>query len=246
MNEERDWEAEARVQGWKPISEFNGPEDKWTDPRTFVEKGEKITGILKSRVDRLEQTAAELRMANKEFGEYQAQLRKSDREKAQARISELEAARAAAITEGDGATFTKIDKEIQTARETLNAPLPPIDYSDAQAEQEWVKANAWYGKDPALTAFADGVTGMVEAEGYAGKARLDEIARRTKETFPHKFQNPRKNGANAVDAGGEIETGDSKAKTYENLPPDAKAACDKFVANGLTTKKDYVTDYEWD
>ena len=242
--ENRDWEGEARQQGWKPLSEFNGPEEKWTDPRTFVEKGEKITGILKNRVDRLEQTAAELRKANKEFGEYQAQLRKAEREKAEARIAQLEAARATAITDGDGQTFTQLDREIQSARDSL-APSPPSYVPDAQLEAQWLQDNAWYNKDLELTAFANGVSDIVDNEGYTGKARLDEIARRTREAMPHKFQNPRKNGANSVDAGGEIETG-AKPKTYDALPADAKAACDRFVANGLTTKEEYVKSYEWE
>jgi hypothetical protein len=225
-NENRDWEAEARDQGWKPLGEFKGPESKWTDPRTFVEKGEKITGIMKSRLDRQEQEIARLRNSNKEFGEYQKQLREKEKQALESRISELEAARAAAITEGDGTAFTRLDRTDPT-------------------EVQWAQDNPWYQRDPQLTAFADGVSYQVEMEGYTGPARLAEIARRTRETFPDKFENPNRSGANGVDEGGELETEDSEARTYENLPPDAKAACDRFVADGLTTKEDYVETFEW-
>ena len=245
--EERNYEQEAREQGWKPKEEFNGPEDKWTDAKTFVEKGEKITGILKSRVDRLEQTAAELRKANKEFGEYQKRLRETEREKLKSRISELEAQRAAAINEGDGQAFTRLDREIDSAKQGLHEPAPANGAHGIDPIGEaWARDNQWYGRDMKLTAFADGISAMVEAEGYSGQAYFNEITRRTKDVFPESFENPRKGGANPVDEGGEIETGGSKAHTYENLPPDARAACDRFVEAGLTSKEDYVASYEWE
>jgi len=244
VSEERNYEEEARVQGWRPKEEFKGPEEKWTDAQTFVEKGEKITGILKSRLDRQDQQIAELRSANKDFGEYQQQLRESDRKKAQARIAELEAKRAEAVTAGDGQEFTRTDQEIQRERDNLSAPPPPNNESSIEAA--WAGQNTWYGRDQALTAFADGVSGMVEAEGYNGQARLDEIARRTKATFPDSFENPNKSRANGVEQGGQIETGNEKAHTYENLQPEDKAACDRFVANGITTQEDYVKNYEWE
>ena len=236
---ERDYEAEAKEQGWNP--DYEGPNK--ADAKTFVEKGEKITGILKSRVDRLEQTAAELRAANKEFGEYQKQLREKDKKAAEERIAQLEALRATAITDGDGQEYNRVDREIAKARQSIQ---PENVNTEVALEQEWAANNQWYGRDLALTAFADGVTAMVEAEGYNGKARLDEIARRTRETFPQKFENPKRNASNGVESGGEIETGNSKAHKYENLPPEAKAACDRFVTNGLMSKSDYVKNFEWE
>jgi len=38
----------------------------------------------------------------------------------------------------------------------------------------------------------------------------------------------------------------SGKKSYGNLPPEAKAACDKFVKQGLMTKEAYVAEYDWE
>ena len=38
----------------------------------------------------------------------------------------------------------------------------------------------------------------------------------------------------------------SGKKSYNNLPSDAKSACDKFVKQGLMTKEQYVAEYSWD
>ncbi len=240
---ERDYVAEATAQGWKPKDQFKGPEGKFTDAQTFVEKGEKISGILKSKVERLEADVSSLRNANKEFGEYQKQLRENDRKKAERRIAELEAERATAITDGDGQRYNQVDSEIQRERVNLQQPEPN---GEVQIEAAWAASNSWYGRDQNLTAFADGVSGIVEAEGYNGQARLDEIARRTKDAFPDSFTNPNRESSNGVEQGGEIETGNEKAHTYENLPDDAKAACDRFVSSGIQSKEDYVKTYEWE
>jgi hypothetical protein len=245
VSEERDYVTEALEQGWKPKDQFNGPEEKFTDAQTFVEKGEKISGILKQRLEKQEQDIANLKNANKEFGEYQKKLREKELSAAQARIAELEAQRAAAVTEGDGQAFTKLDRDIQLERDNM-VQQQSAPQNEVQIEQAWASNNQWYGRDPALTAFADGVSGMVEAEGFQGQARLDEIARRTKATFPDKFENPKRKSSNGVESGSQIETDNSKAKTYENLPPDAKAACDRFESNGLMSKEDYVKSFEWE
>jgi len=240
--DERNYEEEAKLQGWNP--NYDGPNK--TDAKTFVEKGEKITGIMKARLDRQDREIAELRKSNKDFGEYQAKLRESDKKKAEARILELETQRAQAVNDGDGQQFTMLEREIQRERESIPTPPPPENGGMSPDDMAWAQNNQWYNTDPQLTAYADGVSGMVEAEGYQGKARLDEIARRTRETFPDKFENPNKGKSNSVEQGGEIETGDKKAHSYENLPEEDRAHCDRFIASGHTTKESFLANYEWD
>jgi hypothetical protein len=44
---------------------------------------------------------------------------------------------------------------------------------------------------------------------------------------------------------GRVPTG-KKKKGYNDLPAEAKAACDKFVKQKLMTVEQYVNEYEWD
>ena len=38
----------------------------------------------------------------------------------------------------------------------------------------------------------------------------------------------------------------SAKRSYENLPTEAKAACDRFLKQGLIrNKEDYVREYDW-
>jgi hypothetical protein len=83
-------------------------------------------------------------------------------------------------------------------------------------------------------------------QGYTGPAYYTELTRRVKEDHPEEFQNPRKAQAQPVETGGELDTKDATAHTYENLDPEAKAACDRFVAGGFTTQEEYVANFDWD
>ena len=48
------------------------------------------------------------------------------------------------------------------------------------------------------------------------------------------------------DAGGNGTRVVKGKKSYENLPSEAKAACDKFVKQGLMTREEYVKEFEWE
>ena len=243
MDEERNYEEEARAQGWRPQEEYSGDPERWTDAKTFVEKGEKIAGILKSRVEKLETRLEEAERANREFGQYtKAQLAK-ERQKSADKIAQLEAQLAQAITDGDGQAFTKLNNEI--SQERSRAPFEQ-NVDAAALASEWLKNNPWYNADTDLQIYADGLAERVANEGYQGKAYYKEITDRVRARFPEKFENPNKKRANGVESAGEIETQDSRPHTYANLPPDAKSACDMFVKQGLMTKEEYVKAYEWE
>jgi len=238
---DRNYEEEASRQGWKPEGEL--------DAQAFVEKGEKIAGILKNKNERLENRIQSLESSNKEFGEYQKKQQDKLKNENARLLSELEAQRATAITDGDGQAFTRLDREIDHVKQGLQESLPPN--GNAQFDQmanAWAQSNPWYATDNILRAYADGISTQIDQEGWTGQSRFDEITRRTEEQFPQKFGNPNQNRQTSVEESGkQIETVESKnAKTYGNLPKDAKASCDRFVADGFMSKEDFVSAYEWE
>ena len=249
MAEERDYVAEATRQGWR--EDYDG--DNKTDAQTFVEKGERIAGIAQSNAARektqFENRIAKLEAANKEFGEYKdGQLERSESRNKEL-LSELSRKRAQAVTDNDGEEFYKADREMEQVRESMDAP-PPQPNGGNQPNplfDAWLINNDWYNADPMLKAIADGVEGQIAGEGYSGPAYYSEVTRRVKEMSPDSFGNKRQSGSTSVEAGGELDVKpDSSAHSYDNLPPEAKAACDKFVAAGISTKESYVSTFEWD
>jgi len=245
VTEERNYEAEASEQGWTPKENWKGPEEKWTDAQTFVERGEQIAGILKSKNAKLETRIHNLEDSNKKFGEYHKKTLETEQRKNAERIGELEGQLEQAITDGDGQAFTRYNKELDGLKAEQQVPT-----DDAQAwnqlSQRWVGENEWYTKNSKLAAYADGISDQLRANGYTGQAYFSELTRNVHETFPEEFKNPNKSKANAVDDGGQKGSNDSKAHTFENLPADAQRAFEGFNADFGLKKEDYLKNYEWE
>ena len=253
MTEDRNYEQEAQEQGWKPESDWNNPDKQWIDAQTFVEKGERIAGIARSKAERdkvqFENRIAKLEAANKEFGEYKdGQLARSEARNKDL-LNELSRQRSQAVTDNDGEAFYKADREYQEVKDSMNAP-PSSSNGGNQPNplfDAWLINNDWFNTDPVLRTYAQGLDAQIANEGYLGPAYYTEMTKQVKAAFPDKFQNKRRSGATGVEPGGELETKPaSNAHVYDNLPPEAKAACDKFIAGGVTTKESYCATYEWD
>lgn len=245
MSESRDYEAEARRDGWVPQDDWKGEEDKWVSAQEFVERGEKITSIQKSKIERLESRLAEKDKAFGEFKEFMETARERDRKEAEKRIRDLEAQRAEAISEGDGQRFTKLDNEINDLRESSREK--PQSTSDVNAmAQEWQSNNNWYGSDDDMTIYADGISSRVASEGYTGQSYFNELSRRVRDRFPEKFQNPNREMPSTVEEPGS-QGSVSQSRTFKDLPADAQAQYERFKRQMPDfTKEQYVAQYDWD
>ena len=238
--EERNFEEEASRQGWKPDGEL--------DAQQFVEKGEKIAGIQKKRNAELQSRVERLEKSNKEFGEYQSKLLQKEKANSAALLAELEAKRAVAINDGDGQAFNQLDQEIAKTRQEINAPDPRqiSEQEWGRMTEAWLAENDWYNTNKKLQVYANGLVEEIQAQGYTGAQYYAELTRRVKSDFSEEFSNPNQNGANGVESGNFKSTEKKEEHSYDNLDKEAKAACDRFIADGLITKEEFVKTYDWD
>jgi len=138
----------------------------------------------------------------------------------------------------------ELDKELQQQQEVAKPDGNPI-------LDTWIEQNSWYTKDEELGLEADviahqlGNTGRFTNDETGYKKLLNEVEKRIKKAFPEKFSNPKKDELPEVEGGRPSPTKKSK-KTYEDLPQEARQACDEFVVQGLMTKDQYVSMYEWE
>ena len=239
---ERDYEAEALEQGWNP--DYEGPNK--TDAKTFVERGEQIAGILKSKNVKLESRIHSLEEANKKFGEYHQKTLETEKKKNEVKIQELEGQLAQAITDGDGQAYTRYNRELDGLKAEQSSYSTDAAAAWNQLSTQWVQDNPWYTTNPKLQAYADGISDRIRATAASEEDYFQKLTANVHDNFPEEFKNPNKSKANAVDEGGQKGSKDSKAKTYDNLPADAKAACDDFVKQGFMTKEQYVSSYEFE
>jgi hypothetical protein len=239
--DQRDYEAEAKAQGWAPEEQWRGKPEDFKTAEEFVKAGESIPAILKSKVDKLESRVEQLLDSNKKLNEMSQRTLQKERKEKENLIAELEEARKQAITEGDGDAFDRADKQINDLK---REDIPPEQKLDPMAKN-WLDNNPWYESNGTLAAYADGLADRLVAQGYTGKAYFDELTKRVHDTFPDEFGNKNRDKPSLVESG--TPSSPSSKRTFDNLPSDAKEAFAQFAKDipGLT-KEQFVEQYDWD
>lgn len=266
---ESELEARARRMGWKPQAEYRGDPDKWVTAQEFIEKGENELPVLRERLRvtdrRLEQTERALHGVNerlREQTEVLTQFRdfaRDGEERARKRaLEELEERHARQVSEADvagaKATLAAI-KEVEAApaAQPKKAPETPQTPPAPQAPQvppevtAWVNSNKdWYASDPVMRGAAIALHGQLlqDRPDLSMEENLAEVKRQIVRRFPERFANSRRETPGSVN--GPSEPGGRKpaGRTYADLPPEAKRACDRFVKEIPGYKREeYVATY---
>jgi hypothetical protein len=260
---------EASSQGWVPKERFRGNEQDWVDADTFVKRGREILPILRKNNENLmkdlnqtKEQLKEFRQAAEEFKTFQREAyerKASDYEK---RIQEIKESRAQAISDGDGQKVIALDDALDEAKDNLKEAKQAVkdvtstttveDTSTNTVDpnlQIWLDRNTWFGQDRRMTSIANGIGESLRLEfpGLKGQPFLDKLDEVLQEEFPDKFGGSKKSAPNSrVESGsGRAGRSGSNSQSYDNLPPDAKAACDRFVKQKLMTREQYVADFDW-
>jgi hypothetical protein len=243
-------EVEARKFGWVPQEEFKGDPNQWRDADAFLQRGREINGFLRKDLDKLNNRNAELeaqltemKSTIEEFSKFHKETEKRAYERA---IADLKAEKKEAISDGDGDRVLQIEEQIERLTEekkTVVAPKqeqPKVDPVFLQ----WKEQNSWYGTNEDLTVYADGFAQTLKQRNPAlqGKAFLDAVEEKVKNVFKEQFGVPNRERPSPVDSSTAVRTSKNK-RSYSDLPPEAKAACDKFVKQGLLTKDEYVAQF---
>ena len=261
---------EAESQGWVPKERFRGNDNDWVDAETFVKRGREILPILRKNNENLMKDLNQTKEQLKEFREAAEEFKKFQRESYERkatdyekRIQEIKDSRAQAISDGDGQKVNALDDALDEAKESFKEAkqavkdvistkepaatdtVAPVDPS----LQSWLNRNNWFGEDRRMTSIANGIGESLRLEfpGLTGQPFLDKLDEVLAEEFPNKFGGSKKNvSTSRVESGsGRQSRGSSNAQSYDNLPPAAKDACDRFVKQKLMTREQYIADYDW-
>lgn len=251
-------ETEAKTFGWVPKEEFKGEEAEWRDADTFLRRGKEINGFLRKDLEKIQRTLqskdaeiAEIRSTMEDFRKYHNETEQRAYKRA---IEDLKQEKSAAIAQGDGDKVVLLDEQLDTLKEAQRTPTAPAaqpvpDPKFAGEFQTWQEENnSWWMKDMELTELAVDFGEILKKKNpnMLGKVFLDEVLKKVKSVHPDKFENPnRQNSAVGSSSQGGGSLG-KKKKSYDNLPPEAKKACDKFTKQKLMTQEQYIADYEWD
>lgn len=248
-SEPSDEEAKARRMGWVPREEYRGDQKRWVTAEEFIRRGENELPILRERLRKQDETIAEMQAMFKEFKSYHEKTAQRAYEKA---ARDLASREREAVESADVDAFDAIQKEKQELQEEFRrpseearqAPVERPEQPEHPYYKEWLRKNEWYGKDQEAHEYANHVATFLAKTrpDLVGKADfMEAVTKEVKVRFPKKFENVNRNSPPAVETGGVGNR--SKKKSYADLPANAKAACDKYVGQGLTTREQYVKDY---
>jgi hypothetical protein len=233
---EVNYEAEASKMGWRPQEQFKGSPEKWVDAQTFVERGEQILPIVKAELKKTRAELAEVRTAAQEF--YKLTEEAATRRDAEWRAKYEQAVqdKAAAITSGDGEKA--VEAEARQKELEANRPQPKKEEQKLHPSfVAWRERNDWFGSDEDRTDEATAIGFRLTRKGLQGEAFFEALDEEMAKRTPPRAS-PQRGGK---------PSGESKGvKSYDNLKPEYKEACDKMVRTLGIKKEQYIASCDGD
>lgn len=233
-----DVEQRAMAQGWVPEDQYSGS-GKWRSAEDFLDRGELFAKIDEQnrRIKGMESTLH----AAKTHLEL---VRKTEYNRA---VQALRAEKKQALAEGDADAVVDVEERMEVAKAEFVQEQMAAQRQQQLASQQphpvltaWVNKNTWYQTDRAMRVFADEVGKELAAAGLADpRELLDEVERRTKKEFSHKFQNPNRAKPGSVESG--TNKGSQSKDTFQ-LTPEETVVMNKFVKAGHMSKEEYIKD----
>lgn len=246
-----DFEAEARKMGWTPPEDFKGDPKHHLDAETFYNRAIEYMPIAKATIKKLSNRLDAAERTAKQAAEFFSKAEQRAYERA---LSDIRAEQEAAVESGDVEAHRKAAKKLDDLEKPSAAPSEEVS-EEQRAEEfaDWGKANKWYATNPVMQAYADSQASILARtkNGILDRADLDTVAEKVKARFSDEYPDdfaavtPRPKRS-SVEGGGQPAPRRG-SKTYNDLPPEARAMCDKWVKNGtIKSRDDYVKSYQWD
>lgn len=227
-------ELQAREQGWVPKDDFKGEEHKWVDAGEFLRRGE-----LFSKIESQNKELKAIRETLLQFKDHHSKVQETAYKKA---IADLKAKKKEALLEGDADLVIEVDEQLDEVKDQQRRIAAQPAVQEPQGEHptfvNWKQKNSWYENNKPMRGWAD-VRGLELAqEGKSPDEVLRIVEREVRTEFAHKFENPNRSKAGAVEAAPQRG---SRNDSFE-LTSDQRTMMNKFVKQGLMTEKEYIDE----
>ena len=239
---ERDFEKEARANGWVPEGEWKGEKKpaQFLDAETFVKRGEEITPFVQKQNAKLK---AELDKREADFAKRIERMEKATQKAFEAaekqhktEIARVKQEQLAAVESGDVKEYARLEKIKGDLESAAPKPEDKVQTDDLASRQDkWRADNPWFDEDFEMQEYA------IKYSDFHGRKHpnlsfednMKVVEAEVKRKFADKF-NGKSNGHAAVDGGGSFPGAARKqGKTGVDLPAEARIAGEKFVKQGL-------------
>lgn len=251
QNETSNVEKTAREMGWRPLEEFRGDSSKWVDAETFVSRGEHFLPIIKADRDRLrEQNAqivaslAETKQLLAASQEAIAELRKYHDEDTKRAVDkarkDLVAQLKQARDDGDVDLEVTLQSQINKIDVAKSAapppPAPAPTPSAATIDPEfaaWEADNPWFKTDRKKHALAMAIAQELRDDpanaGLVGRKFYDKVTEGVEAYLGPAGSPPASKVAGGRPTGSAGSGASVRARSFADLPEDAKLACASFA-----------------
>lgn len=232
-------EQKALEMGWRPKDEFDGDEEDFIDAKEFVRR--------KPLFERIEHQSKELKAVRKALEEFKGHYSKVQETEYKRALSELKATQRAALAEGDIEKYHALNEAIDEVQDEAKELAQERDNIQVVEEvvdprfQVWANRNPWYQSSPGMRNYADEVGKRLQAQGLPPLEILQKVEAAVKKEFAHKFTNPNRASAPAVEGSAkrtssvrdDFELNDQEKKIMHTLTSGP---------NALLTKEQYIKD----
>lgn len=263
-------EREARRNGWQGREEFKGRPEEFVDAseyleraRTFVpflkqERG-RLQGELKSRDEQIAALSGNVRALSATVEALNESREEDLKEARAAERAEIEARLAQATEDSDAKGIAKATSDL-VAHDTETAAAAKVEKKPAvSADQQinpalkaeidgWMQEHQEYLNDVRLGSLTNAIGAEMRAKGdkRTGRVFLDDALNEALKTLgrePSRQGDSKAAGGNG--GGGRGDASGEGAKTYADLPAEAKAACDKQAQRLVGPNRAHKTIESW-
>jgi hypothetical protein len=241
--EGKEHEAEALKLGWVPKEKFRGNPERWVDAKAYVDRGNEVLPIVKAQLRKTEAELEEFKKTSAEWRTFSEAHTERQVNEWKAKYEEAVRDKSAALTQGDGEKF--VEAEARQKQLEAEKPQPPKTEATKGPDPEfkaWLDENPWYVSDRKKRLKADLIGADLVQDGLRGRALYDAVKERLEELEQDSTGTTR----SGPQRGGRTAASTKGARTYENLKPDYKDACDRFVKTMGVKQADYVAKCDED
>lgn len=249
--QERDFEAEARAQGWTDKEAFKGDPNKWVDAETFARRADEVMPFLKKQNGNLKRELDDMKTAIKRLTKAEMSAYQNGMDEARRQMRE-------AVATGDTKAYQDAETRLDNLQKEAATPSSKASQDPRPAFAAFREANEWYdlGNQPGATeverrarAKADIIADRMVTQGLheslSPEEFFDKVAEETRAAIPQVDAKPAQRAKPASDVAGVTRGGVARnARTGANLPPEAKEAAERYMRMGIFKVKTKAEAYD--
>lgn len=255
----RDFESEAREMGWVPQDEWRGDPNRWSDAKTFVEKGETFIPFLQADrrklQEKLEAKDAEFEQRLKRMEAMSTKREEAIKAQFDNELQRIRNEQRAAVADGDTEKFDALERQRESlSKQSADAfrveddePADPHKSYEKKVA-DWAAENPWYNENFELATKAENYSQFLMRRNPG--MQLEDNLRMTAEYI--RKEHPEAYGGkpqrrSPVDSGPQFNSapnGRKPSKGYKDLPREAQEAAQLDVSQGLfKSKEEWAKEY---